>query len=340
MHVAILAPVAWRTPPRHYGPWEQVTSNLAEGLVDAGIEVTLFATRDSLTNGTLDSVIPTGYEEDRTIDAKVAEALHVSNCFEKADKFDIIHNNFDFIPLTYSKHTSTPVLTTIHGFSSPSIIPVYEKYNDVSHYVSISNSDRNSRLNYMATIYHGIDIKHFTFSNSHNNYLVFFGRIHPDKGVHNAIEIARRSGKELVIAGVIQDKNYYRDFVYPYIDDKQIHYIGSVNPTERNKLLGKAQALLHPISFKEPFGLSVIESMACGTPPIAFNKGSMSEIITSGHDGFLVNTVDEAVVKLDSIDSVNRINCRKTVEKRFTSERMIREYISIYNRIIPDYSHL
>jgi glycosyltransferase involved in cell wall biosynthesis len=192
----------------------------------------------------------------------------------------------------------------------------------------------------MATIHHGIDIRHFTFSNSHNNYLVFFGRIHPDKGVHNAIEIARRSGKELVIAGVIQDKNYYRDFVYPYIDDKQIHYIGSVNPTERNKLLGNAQALLHPISFKEPFGLSVIESMACGTPPVAFNRGSMSEIITSGHDGFLVNTVDEAVVKLDSIDSVNRINCRKTVEKRFTSERMIRDYISIYNRIITHCSHL
>lgn len=150
MKVAILSPVAWRTPPRHYGPWEQVASNIAEGLIKQGVEVTLFATGDSITAGKLESICETGYEEDRSHDAKVLECLHISNLMEKADAFDIIHNNFDFLPLTYSGLIDTPMLTTIHGFSSQKIIPVYKKYNRTNHYVSISNSDRNPELNYLA----------------------------------------------------------------------------------------------------------------------------------------------------------------------------------------------
>ena len=157
MKAAILAPVAWRTPPRHYGPWEQVASNIAEGLVKLGVDVTLFATGDSITAGTLQSVCAQGYEEDRSQDAKVLECLHISNLMEQAGDFDIIHNNFDFLPLTYSGLIDTPVITTIHGFSSPRIIPVYKKYNSRGHYVSISNADRSAELEYIATVYNGLD---------------------------------------------------------------------------------------------------------------------------------------------------------------------------------------
>src|SRR6187402_2937840 len=193
MRVAVLSPVAWRTPPRHYGPWEQMASNIAEGLVKKGAEVTLFATGDSETAGKLDSVCAQGYEEDRSQDAKVLECLHISNLMEKAGDFDIIHNNFDFLPLTYSGLIKTPVITTIHGFSSPRIIPVYKKYNSIGHYVSISNADRSPELNYLATVYNGLDTTNFKFNNEPEDYLLYFGRIHPDKGTAEAIEIANKS---------------------------------------------------------------------------------------------------------------------------------------------------
>src|SRR6195952_3313540 len=173
MRAAILAPVAWRTPPRHYGPWEQVASNIAEGLIKLGIDVSLFATGDSITDGTLYSVCATGYEEDRNQDAKVLECLHISNLMEKAGEFDIIHNNFDFLPLTYSELIKTPVITTIHGFSSPRIIPVYKKYNAISNYVSISNSDRSAELDYIATVYNGLDTKDFEFNGNPQDYLLY-----------------------------------------------------------------------------------------------------------------------------------------------------------------------
>src|ERR1700755_922702 len=181
MKAAILAPVAWRTPPRHYGPWEQVASNIAEGLIKLGVEVTLFATGDSITAGKLESICEKGYEEDRGRDAKVLECLHISNLMEKAGQFDIIHNNFDFLPLTYSRLIKTPVITTIHGFSSPKIVPVYQKYNDTSHYVSISNADRSPELDYLATVYNGLDVADFEFNDNPDDYLLYFGRIHPDK---------------------------------------------------------------------------------------------------------------------------------------------------------------
>jgi glycosyltransferase involved in cell wall biosynthesis len=192
MKVAVLAPVAWRTPPRHYGPWEQIASNISEGLVKRGLDVTLFATGDSITAGKLSAICDAGYEEDRTQDAKVLECLHISNLVEKASDFDIIHNNFDFLPLTYSKLIKTPFITTIHGFSSPKIIPVYKKYNDTGSYVSISDADRSPELNYLATVYNGIDVKYFDFNATGGDYLLYFGRIHHHKGTEEAIEIAKK----------------------------------------------------------------------------------------------------------------------------------------------------
>ncbi len=335
MRIAMLAPVAWRTPPRHYGPWELVTSLLTEELVQLGVEVTLFATADSQTAGTLDAVCAQGYEENPEANAKVSECLHISNCFEKASRFDLIHNQFDFLPLTYSSFVSTPLVTTIHGFSSASIIPVYEKYNSRSHYVSISTSDRSPRLSYAATIYHGIDLDRFTFAEKPSrDYLLFYGRFHPDKGAREAITIARKTGIPLKMAGIIQDRAYFDTFVQPSIDTGEVEYLGSVGPESRDRLLGNALALLHPINFDEPFGLSVIESMATGTPVIAINRGSMPELIDDGKTGFLVTNADEAAERIRDIQTIDRNVCRKTVEERFSAKRMAADYFSLYTSIL------
>ena len=333
MKIALISSIAWRTPPVHYGPWENVASLLCEGLIKKGIDVTLFATGNSITTGKLHSVCAQGYEEDNSIDPKVCESLHIANVFERADEFDLIHNNFDFLPLTYSGLVDTPVLTTIHGFSSSKILPVYEKYNNKTYYVSISDSDRSDKLNYISTIYHGIDLGQFTFKDQCGDYLLFFGRMHPDKGAKEAIEIANASGKKLIMAGIIQDQTYFDAEVACHFG-KNIVYVGSVGPEKRDELLGGAYALLHPIFFNEPFGLSVIESMACGTPVIAFNKGSMPELICSGSNGFLVDNVEEAMAALNKIPEINRYNCRKTVVDKFSVEKMVDSYIKVYEEII------
>ncbi|MET3978881.1 glycosyltransferase involved in cell wall biosynthesis [Mucilaginibacter sp. UYP25] len=333
MKAAILAPVAWRTPPRHYGPWEQVASNIAEGLIKLGVEVTLFATGDSITEGKLQSICKQGYEEDRTQDAKVLECLHISNLMEQADDFDIIHNNFDFLPLSYTGLIKTPVITTIHGFSSPRIIPVYKKYNSRGHYVSISNADRSDELDYIATVYNGLDTKDFKFTEQPQDYLLYFGRLHHDKGPVEAIEIAKKANKKLIMAGIIQDENYFKERIEPQLND-QVQYIGPAGPDKRNELLGNALALLHPINFAEPFGMSVAESMLCGTPVIAFNKGSMPELIQHEKTGFLVNTIDEAVDVIGQLGSINRAYCREWAGSQFSKEKMANDYFKLYQQIL------
>ena len=263
MRIAMLSPIAWRTPPVHYGPWESVVSLLTEGLVKRGVDVTLFATANSKTNAKLHSVCEVGYEEDKSLNPKVWECLHISKLFEQADKFDLIHNNFDFLPLTYSGLVKTPILTTIHGFSSPAILPVYKKYNKKTFYVAISNSDRSIELNYIDTIYHGIDLNNFTFQSEPGDYLLFFGRIHPEKGTREAIEVAKITGRKLIIAGIIQDMNYFKNEITPHINNKDIIYVGSADSIKRNELLGNAYALLHLLNFAGPLFLSTIESNAC-----------------------------------------------------------------------------
>ena len=285
LRVAVLAPIAWRTPPRHYGPWEQFASLLTEGLVAAGHDVTLFATADSVTTATLHGTAPTGWSEDPTIEPKVAECLHIAAVFERADEFDIIHNGFDFLPLTYSGLVATPVITTIHGFSSPRIVPVYEQYDATTHYVAISDADRHPDLHYAATIHHGIDTAEFAVHPDPGDHLLFFGRIHPDKGTAHAIDIARRAGRRLDIAGIVQDERYFREEIEPHVDGDRVRYLGpSVSPSAPTCSDG-AHALLHLIDFDEPFGYSVVEAMACGTPVIAHDRGSMRELIDHGDDG-------------------------------------------------------
>lgn len=334
MKIAILSPIAWRTPPAKYGPWEQVASNIAEGLIDRGMDVTLFATGNSITKGKLQYISENAYCENPHMDPKVWECLHISNLMEQADKFDLIHNHFDFLPLTYSKLIKTPMVTTIHGFSSSKILEVYKKYNSTGFYVSISNSDRSPELSYIATVYNGIDPNDFTFRETSKDYLLFFGRIHPEKGTLESIQIAKQSGRKLIISGIIQNQEYFDSKVKPYINNDDIVFVGNSGPKERDKLMGEAYALLHPISFKEPFGLSVAESMMCGTPVIAFNLGSMPELILCGKTGFIVNTVDEAAEAVGNIHSINRKFCREWAYSKFSRKKMINGYLDVYDRIL------
>jgi glycosyltransferase involved in cell wall biosynthesis len=333
LRIGVLSSIAHRTPPRGYGPWEQVASTIAEGLVARGHDVTLFATADSVTSGRLHAVAPTGYEEDLSLDAKVYEGLHIAAAFERAHDFDIISNQFDFLPLTYSRLVTTPVVTTIHGFSSARIVPVFQEYQDIGHYVSISDADRSPDLRYDATIHHGIDPADFTFRPDPGDYLLFLGRIHPDKGTHRAIELARRCGVPLRIAGIVQDETYFRHEVEPHLGLDGVTYLGPVGPAERDQLLGAALALVHLISFAEPFGLSVIEALATGTPVIAGPYGSMPELIRDGVTGFLVHDMAEAIAAISRVSRLSRQACRDEVELRFTADRMVDRYAQLFAKI-------
>lgn len=332
--IAILSPIAWSTPPKQYGPWEQIVSLLTEGLVKRGFDVTLFATKDSKIKGKLHAICKRPYEEDKNIFPKVWECLHISELFERAEEFDIIHNHFDFLPLSYSKLVDTPIVTTIHGFSSEKILPVYQKYNGHVFYISISDADRSTNLDYLATVYHGIEIDNFSLNENPDDYLLFLGRIHHDKGAKEAIEISKKANMKLYMAGIIQDQDYFEKEVRPHIDNDMITYLGHVETDKRNELFKNAFALIHPINFSEPFGLSVIESMACGTPVIAFNKGSMPELINNGENGFLVKNVEEAVEALKKIPEISRKKCRGTVMSRFSAERMVDDYVRIYELVL------
>ena len=330
--VAVLSPVAWRTPPQQYGAWETVASNITEGLVARGWDVTLFASANSLTRARLHAVVGKGYEEDRSLDPKVAEYLHISEAFEHAAEFDLIHSHYDFMALTYTRLVKTPVLTTVHGFSSPQIMPVYQKYRD-GYFVSVSDSDRAPGLNYVATVYNGIDLSLYPLVPSAGRELIFLGRIHPDKGVHLAIEVARQSGRPLLIAGIIQDEPYFQTQVKPHIDGHNVCYVGPLGVAEKNALFARAAALLHMNTIPERFGLVLAEANCAGVPVIAMDLGSCREVIKHGQTGFLVNNVPEAVDALQRLPEIDRLTCRKRVEKYFSIDTMVKAYERVYATI-------
>ena len=330
----MLSSISWRTPPRAYGPWELVTSLLTEALIGRGVDVTLFATLDSITKGKLDGVAPRGYSEDQSLNPKVWEALHIAHCFERAGEFDLIHNQADFMPLSFSRMIETPIVTTIHGFSSPKILPAFQRYNDRSTYVAISDADRDPSLKYAATIHHGIPIGEFTFDPIGSDDLLFFGRIHRDKGAGEAIRASTAAGRRLVMAGIIQDPEYHAREVAPFIDGDMVDFRGVLGGTDRVRALGQAQAMLHLIGFDEPFGLSVIESMACGTPVIAYRRGSMPELIVDGVTGFLVDTFNQAIAAIERVSEIDRAACREHVQQHFTVDRMADQYLDLYRRTL------
>ena len=331
----MLAPISWRVPPRDYGPWEQFASLLTEGLVERGVDVTLFATADSITRARLVGTSPTGYSEDPALDAKVWESLHIAALFERADEFDVIHNSFDFLPLTYSGLVETPVVTTIHGFSSERILPVFEKYNARGHYVAISEADRHDSLDYAATIHHGIDMSVFELDQEPGDYLLFFGRIHPDKGTVEAMDVAERTGMPLTIAGIVQDLDYFEQLVEPRIDGERVRYLGPIGPDRRGDLLGGARALLHLVNFDEPFGFSVVEAMACGTPVLTSSTSALQEI--AGGYAYLVDPMDvEAIARgivALSTDEKVRTDFRELGRKRaldFSWDKAAEKTLEVY----------
>lgn len=330
--IGVLSPVAWRTPPRQYGAWETVASNLTEGLVARGWDVTLFATRDSQTRARLHAVVDRGYEEDPSVDPKVAEYLHLSEAFEHAGDFDLIHSHLDFMALTYSRLVRTPVLTTVHGFSSPAIMPVYEKYRD-GYFVSISDADRADGLNYLATVYNGIDLSLYPLQQSGGDDLIFLGRIHQDKGVHLAIEVAQRSGRGLIVAGIVQDERYFREEIEPSLDGRRIRYVGPLDVPGKNRLFAGAYALLHLNTIPERFGLVLAEANAAGVPVIAMDLGSCREVIQDGETGFLVHDVQEAVESLCRVPAIDRRACRRRVQERFSVDTMVEAYERVYSTI-------
>ena len=232
-------------------------------------------------------------------------------------------------------------MTTVHGFSSDRIVPVYRAYNSTTHLVAISASDRQADLEYAATIHHGIPVDEFTSRAGRGNYLLFFGRIHPDKGASEAIEVARQTGHKLILAGIVQDVEYFRTAVEPFVDGQRIHYVGSVGPAQRDALLGGAMALLHLIQFDEPFGPSVVEAMATGTPVIAFRRGSMPELIDDGVSGFLIapGNTDDAVAAVGRLGGLDRRAARAHVERHFSAERMVDSYLSLYRRLVAQDIH-
>ena len=330
--VAVLSPIAWRTPPRQYGAWETVASNITEGLVARGWEVTLFATGDSVTRAHLHAVLEKGYEEDSTVDSKVAEYLHISEAFERAAEFDLIHSHYDFMALTYTRLIKTPVLTTIHGFSSAKIMPIYQKYRD-GYFVSVSDSDRATGLNYLATVYNGIDLSLYPLLERGGDDLIFLGRIHPDKGVHLAIKVAHLSRMRLIIAGIVQDETYFREQIKPHLDDQNILYIGPVDVKGKNQLFARARVLLHLNTIPERFGLVLVEANAAGVPVIAMDLGSCREVIKDGQTGFLVANVAEAVRAVGRISEIDRPACRSRVQQHFSIETMVEGYERVYSTI-------
>jgi glycosyltransferase involved in cell wall biosynthesis len=332
VRVAVLGSIAWRTPPRAYGPWERVGGLIAAGLHQRGIDVTLFATLDSVTPAHLDGVVAKGYADDPQADGRVCEALHVAHALARSDEFDVVHNHLDWLPLAFERHARAPLVTTVHGFSGAATMPVYR--GSRSSLVSISFADRALGLRYAANVYHGVDDTDLPFDRAGGEALAFFGRIHPDKGTATAIEIARRSGRRLVICGIVQDAAYYRECVEPHVDGDRVTYLGPVGPRQRAEVLGSSSALLHPIAFAEPFGLSVVESMMCGTPTIAFALGSMPEILDHGTTGFLATDIEDAAMLVERVSDLDRAECRRVAEERFSVSRMVDEYIGVYDSVI------
>ena len=335
LRLALLAPIAWPTPPRGYGPWEQIAFNIADGMRRRGADVTLFATGNSHFDGAVSSVIPVGINEDPALNSDVYTALHIGELMRRADEFDLIHNNFDWKPMTYALATKTPpMLTTIHGFSSPQILAAYYACAWRTFYCSISDADRDPGLHYLGTTYNGIDPNEFTFSSTPGDYLVFLGRFHPEKGAHLAIEIAKRSGVRLKMAAIPQDERYFREEVERHIDGDRIQFLGSVEREARDELLSNALALVHMTTRPERFGLTMVEALACGTPVLGANMGSVPEIVEDGISGFVCDDVARAVARVPQLASLDRRACRARVEAAFTVDAMIDRYALAYERAL------
>jgi glycosyltransferase involved in cell wall biosynthesis len=343
MRIAQIAPLWERVPPPAYGGTELIVSLLTDELVRRGHEVTLFATGDSQTIAKLEpgSPKPLRALEITHQDAVVYDQMQLSKVFGQSQEFDVIHSHIDFPALPYASLTKTPVVHTIHGIFTPLVEQMFIRHRQ-QNFVSISNSQRRPELglNYVATVYNAIAVDRFEFYPEPEQppYLAFLGRISPEKGPQVAIEIAKRTGWHLKMAGKIDpvDRAFFEQEVAPLIDGKQIEFLGEANHTQKNKLMGNATATLFSITWQEPFGLVMPESMACGTPVIAMAMGSAPELIVQGKTGFLCQNLDECVSAVDQITSIDRHACRQHVENNFNVQRMVDDYEQVYYQVLSD----
>lgn len=347
MKIAIISSLFASVPPKGYGGAEAMIYNLVEGLVRRGHNVTLFASGDSETSAHLISVCPKAFWNDKSVEFPSAYiSLMLGKVFERWREFDLIQDNLgDQNILPFSKHIKIPVVLTLWGEITPERKALYMEYSNC-YYISISNSQRRQapELNYVATIHGGIEVSNFTFNKTPKNYLLFLGEISRRKGVDIAIKVAKKTRARLIIAGKIYDRtsgktqgeesSYFVNEIKPYIDGTQIKYIGEVGYREKVKLLKNAKALLFPIRWEEPFGLVMIEAMACGTPVIAFNRGAVPEVLVDKKTGFIVNTVDEMVEAVKKISKIDRAKCREHVERNFTAKKMVSMYEEVYKKIL------
>jgi glycosyltransferase involved in cell wall biosynthesis len=340
MKIAQIAPLWERVPPPAYGGIELVAALLTEELVRRGHEVTLFASGDSTTQAKLESIHPHPLRLDPSIkEAGVYEMLHLSHAYEKADEFDIVHSHMGYVALPYAKMVKTPTVHTLHGIFTPDNEKMFS-YAKKEPYVSISDAQQKKELglNYVTTVYNGIDFTthQFHLEPDRSPYLAFLGRISPEKGTHLAIEIAKKSGWQLRMAGKVDvvDVEYFEQEIKPHIDGEQIIYLGEANHTQKNRLLGGAVATLFPITWREPFGLVMIESMAAGTPVIATKLGSTPEIIVDGKTGFLCNEMSEFISAIDKAAKLDRYAIRNDVTHRFGVKQMVDGYEAVYRQLL------
>jgi glycosyltransferase involved in cell wall biosynthesis len=342
MRIAQIAPLWESVPPPAYGGTELVVSLLTDELVRRGHEVTLFATGDSTTLAQLEAMHPCALRLDTDVTEHQAyEAMQLSEVYQRADEFDIIHSHLGFAALSCASLVKTPTVHTLHGALTPDNQKAYQRCRNQP-YVSISNAQRDLQLglNYVATVYNGIDSTIHTFYPEPNDppYLAFLGRLSPEKGAHHAIEIAKRSGWQLKMAGKVDrvDVDYFEQEIKPYIDGEQIQYLGEANHVQKNTLMGNAVATLFPITWQEPFGLVMIESMAAGTPVIAMKLGSTPEVIAHGKTGFLCESVEDCVAALNQIDKIDRAACREHVVNKFGVKPMVDGYEAVYRQLLKE----
>ncbi len=346
MKIGILAPIAWRTPPEHYGGWELVTSNLTEGLVRCGHEVTLFATADSQTSAYLEAVCPHPLTTYSSLNSRVYESLHTAHAFEYARtaNFDLLHNHTGCFPLTYSRLLPVPTLTTLHGSAAEAGSRlIYQRYKEQP-YVAISHSEREiaPELNYVGTVYNGIAVESFDFAPKAGSYLLVIGRMSPDKGVHLAIRVAEKFGMRLVLAGIVPPENqlYFDEKIKPHLKPGRVEFVGPVNHAAKNELYAGAYAFLHLITYREAFGLTMVEAMACGTPVVGIGLGSVPELVKPGISGVVVaptpdenQLVAKTVEALQQLEHLQRAKIREFVAASFSVEGMVEGYLKVYGEM-------
>ena len=339
MRIAQVAPLYERVPPLYYGGTERVVSYLTEELIKQGNDLTLFASGDSLTKGRLIAPCERSLRLDSACHDRLAyHFLQLEQVFQNAASFDVVHFHIDYLHYPFSRRIEAPHVTTLHGrLDLPDLVRLYREFTDVP-VVSISNSQKTPLpwINWRGTVHHGLPLDLYAYQKNQGSYLAFVGRISPEKRVDRAIEIAKLAKMKLKIAAKVDavDRCYMDKEIRPLLDDPLVEFIGEIGEKEKAELLGNAYALLFPIDWVEPFGLVMIEAMACGTPVVAFRRGSVPEIIDDQITGFIVESIDDSLRALKKVEHFDRSRCRKVFEKRFCVARMASDYVKIYERLI------